>query len=143
MATLLHWCDFCYAADTHGDIGQTPAFRRATRSTSSSRIVYESERFIAIAGLGHFIDGYILLLTKEHFHSMAHLPPSYYEELETIYHYIVFILSKLYTRPIIFEHGPMPQKKTLVCEGGGACMDHAHLHFFPLSTLTQDIFLRL
>ncbi len=140
---LTTWCDFCFALKSSGDIGQTPEFKRRLKYMLPSRVVYQSKRFTAIAGLGQITDGYILLLTNDHFISMAHLPASYYEELEDVHAYLVAVLMKLYVRPIIFEHGPMLVDKGMVCEGGGSCMDHAHLHFFPVPALTSHILARL
>jgi ATP adenylyltransferase len=148
MAALTTWCDFCFALQHTQDIGHTPEYKRQMKHLPVSREVYQSERFIAIAGLGQITDGYILLLTKEHFFSMAHLPsPSYYEELEFVHNYIVAVLSRLYARPIVFEHGPMPVSagagSGVACEGGGSCMDHAHLHFFPIPAQADFMLKRL
>lgn len=139
---LTTWCDFCAAQEFNGDIGQTPEFKRRFQHLLPSRVVYQSEHFIAIAGLGQITDGYILLLTREHFPSMAHLPSAaYYQELEQVHEYLVAVLSKLFVRPIVFEHGPMLSlnARGMTCEGGGSCMDHAHLHFFPVPIVTNQI----
>lgn len=127
------WCDFCYALEQNGDIGQTPEYKRHFQNSFDSRTLYISEQFLAIAGLGPLAEGYTLLLPKEHCCSLAHLPRAQYDELEKVSLQLRRTLTRLYCPPIIFEHGPMPHRKDggIVCEGGGSCMDHAHLHFLP------------
>jgi ATP adenylyltransferase len=141
MAALSTWCDFCYASQERGDIGNTPAFIRHCKAFPSSRVIFESKNFVALAGLGQITSGYVLLLSKEHYPSMSHLPTfSDYVELEQVSHYLISLLAHYYVRPIVFEHGPMPAcDKKHECAGGGSCMDHAHLHFFPVPTGTDSI----
>lgn len=99
-------------------------------------ILDESEHFYAKAALGHFVYGYTLIVSKEHFLSFAYLPEQLFPELEAFKDSVVDKLHQICTNPItILEHGAInrPQR-------AGACIDHAHLHLMPLPV---DIYARL
>ena len=77
--------------------------------------------------LGEFMEGGLLLLTREHILSLAHLPPSRFDHLERLLKAIQHVLVKHWgVTPLIFEHGPAPDDGKGVC-----CVDHAHLNIFP------------
>jgi ATP adenylyltransferase len=134
-------CDFCYARETEGDLGRTVSFLQIEENRMHTRTVYESENFIVIATLGQFIEGYLLLLTKEHYPAMAHLEGSLYNELEILYKKVRTVLGNNYVRPIIFEHGPMPSEEGALfsAHGGGSCVDHAHIHFIPIYATYEQL----
>jgi diadenosine tetraphosphate (Ap4A) HIT family hydrolase len=94
--------------------------------------------------LGQFIEGGLLVLSRQHFPSFAYLPP---DKLERLGHLLTVIrreLAALYgTAPVIFEHGSAPQRSKGVC-----CVDHAHFNIFPAKVLidphlTQRMSVRL
>jgi inosine/xanthosine triphosphate pyrophosphatase family protein/diadenosine tetraphosphate (Ap4A) HIT family hydrolase len=92
-----------------------------------SRILYEDEHFIVMPPLGEFMEGGLLLLTREHILSLAHLPPAQFARLERLLEAIQRVLVKHWgVAPLIFEHGPAPDSGKGVC-----CVDHAHLNIFP------------
>lgn len=92
-----------------------------------SRIVYEDEHFIVMPPLGEFMVGGLLLLTREHILSLAHLPPAQVARLERLLEAIQRVLVKHWgVAPLVFEHGPAPDSGKGVC-----CVDHAHLNIFP------------
>jgi inosine/xanthosine triphosphate pyrophosphatase family protein/diadenosine tetraphosphate (Ap4A) HIT family hydrolase len=92
-----------------------------------SRILYEDEHFIVMPPLGEFLEGGLLLLTREHILSLAHLPPAQFARLERLLEAIQRVLVKHWgVAPLIFEHGPAPDSGKGVC-----CVDHAHLNIFP------------
>jgi hypothetical protein len=77
--------------------------------------------------LGEFMEGGLLLLTREHILSLAHLPPAQFSHLEKVLQALQNALRKHWgVRPVIFEHGPAPEWGKGVC-----CVDHAHLNIFP------------
>lgn len=88
--------------------------------------IAESESFIAIASIGAFIEGWTLILPKQHVLSMK----NFYNDKEFIEFYEVVKnkVSKHYGNIISFEHGPN-------CEGSvvGCGTDHAHVHLVPFS----------
>jgi XTP/dITP diphosphohydrolase len=92
-----------------------------------SRVVYEDEHFVVMPPLGEFMEGGLLVLTREHVLSLAHLLPAHFEHLEKLLKSIERALVKCWgVAPVVFEHGPAPDWSKGVC-----CVDHAHLNIFP------------
>jgi inosine/xanthosine triphosphate pyrophosphatase family protein/diadenosine tetraphosphate (Ap4A) HIT family hydrolase len=92
-----------------------------------SRVVYEDEHFVVMPPLGEFMEGGLLLLTREHILSLARLPPAQFDHLERLLQAIQRALVKIWgVAPLVFEHGPAPDWSKGVC-----CVDHAHLNIFP------------
>jgi len=98
-------------------------------SNPEDEIIDESENFYAKAALGHFVFGYTLIISKEHFHSFAYLPEQLFPELEAFRDMVLDKLHNLCQHPIsIMEHGALNR-----CQRGGSCIDHAHLHLMSLA----------
>ncbi len=98
-------------------------------SNPEDEIIEESENFYAKAALGHFVFGYTLIITKEHFPSFAHLPEHQFPELEAFRDKIRDKLHNICQHGIsMMEHGAINR-----CQRAGSCIDHAHLHLMPLS----------
>lgn len=92
-------------------------------------IIDESENFYAKPALGHFVFGYTLIISKDHFHSFAYLPEQLFPELEAFRGKVLGKLHELCPQPItMMEHGALNR-----CQRGGSCIDHAHLHLMPLA----------
>jgi XTP/dITP diphosphohydrolase len=118
-----HNCPFC--AELEGDNQNTFAAMMGGRL--SSRVVYEDENFVVMPPLGEFMEGGLLLLTRGHILSLAHLPPNQFEPLERLLQAIQrIVLERWGVAPVIFEHGPAPDWGK-----GACCVDHAHLNIFP------------
>jgi inosine/xanthosine triphosphate pyrophosphatase family protein/diadenosine tetraphosphate (Ap4A) HIT family hydrolase len=116
-------CPFC--AEFEDDGVNTYAAIMGDRLPS--RVVYEDEHFVVMPPLGEFMEGGLLLLTREHILSMAHLPPARFDHLERLLRAIQQALEKRWgVAPLVFEHGPAPDWSKGVC-----CVDHAHLNIFP------------
>jgi ATP adenylyltransferase len=97
----------------------------------SNRILKETENFVVVPSLGQISEGYLLVITKDHYISMGHLPPQLHDELNIIIEQVSDILQFAYNKDIIqFEHGPSSSSQK-----GGCCIDHAHLHILPLNVL--------
>jgi XTP/dITP diphosphohydrolase len=91
------------------------------------RVVYEDEHFVVMPPLGEFMEGGLLLLTREHILSLARLPPAQFDHLERLLQAIRRALVKCWgVAPLVFEHGPAPDSSK-----GACCVDHAHLNIFP------------
>jgi diadenosine tetraphosphate (Ap4A) HIT family hydrolase len=96
------------------------------------RILYESEHFYALLGLGAIVEGYTLLVSKQHIRSMFDLP----DEMRNAYieekRHLKQLLHKIYGPAIITEHGRV-QSCTIDDEEPHEhhCF-HAHQHFFPV-----------
>jgi diadenosine tetraphosphate (Ap4A) HIT family hydrolase len=98
-------------------------------SNPEDEILDESENFYAKAALGHFVFGYTLIISKDHFPSFAYLPEHLFPELETFRDNVLDKLHNLCQDPVTtMEHGAISR-----CQRGGACIDHAHLHLMPLA----------
>jgi diadenosine tetraphosphate (Ap4A) HIT family hydrolase len=98
-------------------------------SNPEDEIIDESENFYAKAALGHFVFGYTLIISKEHFPSFAYVPEHLFPELEAFRNNVLDKLHDICQNPItIMEHGALNR-----CQRGGACIDHAHLHLMPLA----------
>jgi ATP adenylyltransferase len=91
-----------------------------------NRILYETKNFLVIPSLGSFVEGYLLIASKEHYLSMASLPKHLYQELEDVQNRVKEVLTKHYSLPLFFEHGPITENKA------GCCVDHAHIHALPV-----------
>jgi len=92
-----------------------------------SRVVYEDDDFVVMPPLGQFIEGGLLLLTREHLPSFACLPAGRFERLERLLAAIGRALLQHWgVAPLVFEHGPAPDRGKGVC-----CVDHAHFNIFP------------
>lgn len=133
-------CDFCEALTNTGDIGKTSEYKRLDDSLPS-RTIFNTNHFVVIASLGQIVEGYLLILSKKHYYSMAHLTDDCYEELDLLYSRTKLLLSSVYCPPIIFEHGPMPIENELHFSaiGGGSCVDHAHFHFVPFPVSSDHL----
>jgi diadenosine tetraphosphate (Ap4A) HIT family hydrolase len=98
-------------------------------SNPEDEIFDESENFYAKAALGHFVFGYTLIISKEHFPSFAFVPEDLFPELEVFRNSVLDKLHNICQLPTtIMEHGALNR-----CQRGGACIDHAHLHLMPLA----------
>ena len=92
-----------------------------------SRVVYEDDHFLVMPPLGEFMPGGLLLLSREHLLSFAHLPPDQFDHLERLVQAVQRVLVECWgVAPLVFEHGPAPDAGKGVC-----CVDHAHLNLFP------------
>jgi len=116
-------CPFCAEFDGDG----LSIFASMLGERLPSRVVYEDEDFIVMPPLGEFIEGGLLVLTREHILSMAHLRAPQFERLERLVSAICVKLSEHWgVSPLVFEHGPALELGKGVC-----CVDHAHLNIFP------------
>lgn len=101
----------------------------STPANPEDEIIDESENFYAKAALGHFVFGYTLIISKEHFPSFSYVPEHLFAELEAFRDSVLDKLHNICEHPIaIMEHGAMNR-----CQRGGSCVDHAHLHLMPLA----------
>ncbi len=96
------------------------------------RVLYESEHFYVLLGLGPIVEGYAILVAKEHVRSMFDLP----EELRNAYaaekRRLKNLIKDVYGPSIVTEHG-----RVLACtvedeEAHDLLCYHAHQLFFPV-----------
>jgi ATP adenylyltransferase len=88
----------------------------------------ETGNFVVLPSLGALVDGWVLVVPKEHRISMGALPVELRGEAEEITRRARLLLRRQYRKPIVaFEHGPSVEN-----HGTGCGVDHAHLHLLPL-----------
>jgi len=98
-------------------------------------ILFSTKNFYVTPSLGQIVEGYLLICTRKHVVSLAHLNEEEFKELKKVQDKCKKILSSKYTNPIFFEHGPIEKK-----DKAGSCIDHAHLHVIPLKIdLTNEL----
>lgn len=94
----------------------------------TSAIVAETPHFAVVPDAAPIVEGHLLVLTKEHLHSIAHLSAAFYPKLEKILQHLHDVLSRHYSAPIVLEHGAASAQQR-----AGCCVDHAHLHIVPVT----------
>ena len=88
-----------------------------------NRLIFETDNFFVVCGLGAFIEGYAVIITKDYLNSFAVLNDDLLLEFDWISEKINQFYKKKYNKEIaIFEHGMCS------CAGG---LDHAHMHMIP------------
>lgn len=116
-------CVFCQEFDGHA----SSIFRELSGDEIPSRVIHQSEHFVIFPPLGQFIEGGLLLATRAHVMSMAHLDDDGYDDLERLMEETSDLLLTHYgCRPLFFEHAPVSAG-----DKGTCCVDHAHLNVFP------------
>ena len=89
-------------------------------------ILYETENFFVIPGVGAFFDGYVMVCPKRHIMSFAECTDDEFEEFLQVLNDIRFILKAIYKKEVfVFECGSGRN-------GGGkhsTSIVHAHIHF--------------
>lgn len=117
-------CPFCIEFK---DINKS-LFYSMTDYKIKNRILYEDDDFIVLIPLGEFIEGGVLLLTKEHIHSFAHLDKKKYALLNNLVEKIKSAINNIFgVVPIVFEHSSSINRSK-----GKCCVDHAHFNIFPV-----------
>lgn len=94
---------------------------------------YENDDFFAIASIGSMIEGWSLIIPKEHTLSMKNFYTK--NEFKNITEKIVPAMQKKYGKLIAFEHGSNIEGSITACG-----TDHAHLHIVPCqNSLVNDL----
>jgi hypothetical protein len=97
-----------------------------------SRILYESKYFYVILGLGPIIEGYVLLVAKQHVRSMFDLPMEMRQSYESEKKRLKYIVTQTYGPTIITEHGRVQACFAEDEEAHDNHCFHAHQLFFPV-----------
>jgi diadenosine tetraphosphate (Ap4A) HIT family hydrolase len=103
-----------------------------------NRVVKETKNFVVLPTIGQIVEGYLLIVPKEHFSCIGALSAELFDELREIKNLCRTALNKAYNSKCIFyEHGTVG--KTFE-KRAGCCTDHAHLHAVPVEVdLLSDI----
>lgn len=110
---------------------------RFCRPPEKERILFQTEHFYLMVSLGPIVEGYLLIISKEHIGACLHLSEDYMEEFLVLKERVNRILTEVYGGCIFFEHG-----KTGSCLQSGKdhihCY-HAHLHCIPANVDLNSI----
>lgn len=109
------------------------------KSEFYNEVLFETENFIVLPSLGSLIEGWLLIVPKNHYLSFGFINnPSLYDEYKILEKAVCQIVSQEFGHPIIFEHGPSCENSKVGCG-----IDYAHVHIVPininLSTLNSNI----
>jgi ATP adenylyltransferase len=122
---LMTECDFCKERDV--------GFQELKDDDVGDRILYSSENLLVFPSLGQIVEGYLLIVTKQHHISFGAAPEDLYPELEAVQDKVRDVLTRHYCAPLFFEHGPASENLR-----GGCCVDHAHIHAVPAGVSVFD-----
>lgn len=115
---ILHKCRFC-----------NPPERE--------RILWETEHFYVMVSLGPIVEGYLLIVTKNHIGACMNIPKGLLPEFLLVKEKVKSILTYVYGGCVFYEHGKVGS--SLLIDGHIHCF-HAHLHCFPLhDNLHSDV----
>ena len=113
-------CIFC-------DIIKHPGMSTYTHNLNCKlvdSIIYESQNFVVIPGLGPLAPGYLMIMAKEHYLSLAQIPKELLPEYHEIEKDIEDILFKMYHKKVgFYEHGTGPNGAV-----GLKSLVHMHVH---------------
>jgi ubiquinone/menaquinone biosynthesis C-methylase UbiE/diadenosine tetraphosphate (Ap4A) HIT family hydrolase len=100
---------------------------RKSRPWYDFNVILETENFVAVPALGSIVPGYLLIVSKRHIPSMAHLPERELPDLDMFLAQIVQTQAQHWGYPVIFEHGGCSDNR----HSAGSCISHAHWHVVP------------
>jgi ATP adenylyltransferase len=93
------------------------------------RPIFESTNFVALPSLGSLVEGWLLLVPKQHVIATGALDGKLADELQQVKSIVAAQLRDQYGGEVcVFEHGPSTNKRPVGCS-----VDHAHLHAVPLN----------
>jgi ATP adenylyltransferase len=97
--------------------------------------VFQTDNFFAVPSLGGFIEGWLLVVSREHHLNLRQVPSVHRNELAQITNQAAARLRALYGPVTMFEHGPSALEMSAGCG-----IDHAHLHLVPWAkSLRADV----
>lgn len=102
-------------------------------------VLASDDDWVLVPTVGMFLPGYLLLVTRNHLPSLAHLEPTRLAALEQAIAHLTESLAPVFGEYLLFEHG--------VAAGfdrtKGTCVDHAHLHLIPAGRVAERVASRL
>ena len=90
--------------------------------------LFSSKNFVALPSLGALVEGWLLLVPKNHFISIGALPGHLFDEMNAFRRILESALTECYGSVAAFGHGPSKERRSVGCG-----VDHAHLHLVPVS----------
>lgn len=100
------------------------------KNSIEKRSIFETENFACVPSIGSFVEGYLLLIPKQHFLSSLSMPEAHLKELLCILNILSSFYQDCYhSSYIVYEHGSSSLDNI-----GGMSVVHAHLHLVPYSS---------
>jgi ATP adenylyltransferase len=90
-------------------------------------VLIESERFVVMPTLGQFIEGWLMVVSKDHIRCAREHPTHELEELDDLVAQTKALVKSYYGPAVVFEHGP----SDIPGLHGGCCIEHTHIHVVP------------
>jgi ATP adenylyltransferase len=90
--------------------------------------LFESDNFEVVPSLGSLVEGWMLLIPKEHRLCLGAIPHSQVDEYVNLKSKVAEDIKAKYGMVCAFEHGPGRANHQVGCG-----VDHAHLHLLPIS----------
>lgn len=98
-------------------------------------VLFQTQNFLVVPTVGALVEGWFLIVTKNHFLSMGAINPELRSELLQIKEFVCEAVLECYGDVAVFEHGPSRLGQSVGCG-----VDHAHLHILPAPrSLIDDI----
>ena len=101
------------------------------------RIVFQTDNFYVMVSLGPIVEGYLLIVAKEHIGACLHLPEKYWTEFVTLKEKVKKVLVSIYGHCLFYEHGKVGTSLTMG-KDHKHCF-HCHLHCIPTSVKLNEI----
>ncbi|RKO26113.1 HIT family protein [Pseudarthrobacter phenanthrenivorans] len=114
--------DFCYEFSG----GKETEFKQTYPDGPESRILLESEHFLAVSDVSPMLAGHCLIVPRQHAYSLAEIMISRPDELSTFLELFLERYGRAFGPYSLFEHGSTRSTNP------AACVTHAHLHIVPL-----------
>lgn len=89
--------------------------------------IYTTTNFVAVPSLGALVEGWMLVLPREHLINSSHIPAALRNEFDYIVATVHDLVARTFGSPTVFEHGAATNGSQFGCG-----TDHAHLHVVPL-----------
>jgi diadenosine tetraphosphate (Ap4A) HIT family hydrolase len=90
------------------------------------KFLFESENFAVFSSLGALIEGWLLIVPKNHALCLGAIGRDLHLEMDELRRQVSLALEECYGAVTVFEHGPAEP-----CHQVGCGVDHAHLHILP------------
>ncbi len=102
--------------------------RREENREIENTFLDQTDHFIWVPGLGSFVEGYSLVISKNHVLNTGCFDTQVIQELDLFIQKIRRKLRNIYkSDSILFEHGSMGRH-----DYAGSCIEHHHLHILPV-----------
>lgn len=105
-------CQLCFAIENS----------ESSESHLENTLLYETKNFSVLPSVGPLVVGQILIVSKNHFPSLASMSKFDLEEFREL---LYILVEKTDANLLFSEHGTFNSDK------GGGCIDHTHIHVIP------------